>query len=79
MTRIGEETGNMEEMLEKVADYYDEEVEAATQAVIGDYGTSYHHFDGSNCGPDYVSDYGTDDEYLQYGRECVNRELNDVL
>ena len=33
MTRIGEETGNMEEMLEKVADYYDEEVEAATQAV----------------------------------------------
>lgn len=33
MIRIGEETGNMEEMLEKVADYYDEEVEAATQAV----------------------------------------------
>ena len=33
MTRIGEETGNMEEMLEKVADYYDEEVEATTQAV----------------------------------------------
>ena len=33
MTRIGEETGNMEEMLEKVADYYDDEVEAATQAV----------------------------------------------
>lgn len=33
MTRIGEETGNMEEMLEKVADYYDEEVEAATKAV----------------------------------------------
>lgn len=33
MIRIGEETGNIEEMLEKVADYYDEEVEAATQAV----------------------------------------------
>lgn len=33
MIRIGEETGNMEEMMEKVADYYDEEVEAATQAV----------------------------------------------
>ena len=33
MVSIGEETGNMEEMLEKVADYYDEEVEAATQAV----------------------------------------------
>lgn len=33
MMQIGEETGNMEEMLEKVADYYDEEVERATQAV----------------------------------------------
>lgn len=33
MTRIGEETGNMEEMLDKIADYYDEEVEAATKAL----------------------------------------------
>lgn len=30
MTKIGEETGDIEEMLSKVADYYDEEVEAAT-------------------------------------------------
>lgn len=33
MTRIGEETGNIEGMLEKIADYYDEEVEHATQAL----------------------------------------------
>lgn len=33
MTRIGEETGDIEEMLSKVADYYDEEVEAATNAL----------------------------------------------
>lgn len=30
MIRIGEETGNMEQMLTTVADYYDEEVEVAT-------------------------------------------------
>lgn len=30
MTKIGEETGDIEEMLSKVADYYDEEVDAAT-------------------------------------------------
>lgn len=32
MTKIGEETGNIEGMLEKLADYYDEEVEIATQS-----------------------------------------------
>lgn len=31
MMKIGEETGSMEEMLNKIADYYDEEVEATTQ------------------------------------------------
>ena len=30
MTKIGEDTGDIEEMLSKVADYYDEEVEEAT-------------------------------------------------
>ena len=34
MTGIGEETGNIEDMLEKLADYYDEEVEIATQSVL---------------------------------------------
>ena len=34
MIRIGEETGNMEEMLDKVAAYYDEEVEMATESLI---------------------------------------------
>ena len=34
MTGIGEETGNMEEMLSKLADYYDEEVEITTQSVL---------------------------------------------
>lgn len=34
MTEIGEETGKLEEMLEKMADYYDEEVEVATQALL---------------------------------------------
>jgi len=34
MTGIGEETGNVEEMLEKMADYYDEEVEMTTQIVL---------------------------------------------
>lgn len=33
MTKIGEETGDIEEMLTKVADYYDEEVDAATNAL----------------------------------------------
>lgn len=33
MTKIGEDTGNMEQMLNKIADYYDEEVEVATQAL----------------------------------------------
>lgn len=33
MTKIGEETGNFESMLEKIADYYDEEVEIATQSL----------------------------------------------
>ena len=34
MTGIGEDTGNMEEMLSKLADYYDEEVEITTQSVL---------------------------------------------
>lgn len=33
MARIGEETGNMEQMLDKIADYYEEEVETATAAL----------------------------------------------
>ncbi len=34
MVRIGEETGSTDEMLEKLADYYDEEVEMATQQMM---------------------------------------------
>lgn len=34
MTRIGEETGDLEGMLNRLADYYDEEVEMATQTVM---------------------------------------------
>lgn len=34
MTRIGEETGNVEGMLDKIADYYEEEVENATAALV---------------------------------------------
>ena len=34
MARIGEESGNMEEMLSKLADYYEEEVEITTQSVM---------------------------------------------
>ena len=34
MTRIGEETGDLEGMLTRLADYYDEEVELATQTVM---------------------------------------------
>ncbi len=33
MLKIGEETGNIESMLDRVADYYDEEVENATEAL----------------------------------------------
>ncbi len=33
MTKIGEDTGNLEAMLNKIADYYDEEVEVATQSM----------------------------------------------
>ena len=34
MIRIGEESGNTEEMLDKLADYYEEEVEMAVQSVM---------------------------------------------
>lgn len=34
MVKIGEDTGDMEAMLEKMADYYDEEVELATQSLM---------------------------------------------
>jgi type IV pilus assembly protein PilC len=34
MSKIGEETGQIESMLSKLADYYDEEVEMATQTVM---------------------------------------------
>ena len=34
MTKIGEETGKLEQMLEKMADYYDDEVEVATQQLL---------------------------------------------
>ena len=33
MMKIGEETGSMEDMLNKIADYYDEEVEISTQTL----------------------------------------------
>lgn len=34
MIEIGEETGNLEDMLDKVAGYYDDEVEMATQSLL---------------------------------------------
>lgn len=34
MIRIGEESGNTEEMLDKLADYYEEEVEMAVATVM---------------------------------------------
>jgi type IV pilus assembly protein PilC len=34
MLRIGEESGNTEEMLNKLADYYDEEVEMAVSSLM---------------------------------------------
>lgn len=34
MVRIGEETGNIESMLDTLADYYEEEVEVATQSLM---------------------------------------------
>ena len=34
MARIGEESGNVEDMLTKTADYYDEEVEMAVQSMM---------------------------------------------
>ena len=34
MTKIGEETGDLESLLEKLADYYEEEVEMATQSLM---------------------------------------------
>ena len=34
MVKIGEETGALDEMLSKIADYYDEEVEIATEALV---------------------------------------------
>jgi type IV pilus assembly protein PilC len=34
MVKIGEETGNIEEMLDKSANYFEEEVEIATQSLL---------------------------------------------
>ena len=34
MIRIGEESGNTEEMLDKLADYYEEEVEMEVQSLM---------------------------------------------
>lgn len=34
MVRIGEEAGAIEDMLDKLADYYDEEVEMAVQSLM---------------------------------------------
>ena len=34
MVRIGEEAGSIETMLDKLADYYDEEVEMAVQSLM---------------------------------------------
>ena len=34
MVRIGEETGNIESMLDTLADYYEEEVEVATESLM---------------------------------------------
>jgi type IV pilus assembly protein PilC len=34
MIEIGEQTGNMEGMLDRIADYYDEEVEMETQSLM---------------------------------------------
>jgi type IV pilus assembly protein PilC len=34
MTQIGEETGNLEKMLVKVAEYYEEDVETATASLL---------------------------------------------
>ncbi len=34
MIEIGENTGELEEMLEKLADYYDEEVKTTTETVM---------------------------------------------
>ena len=35
MVRIGEETGNTEDMLDKLADYYEEESDSAVQRLVG--------------------------------------------
>lgn len=44
MISIGEEAGTTEEMLEKLADYYDEEVEMATQSHGADGTYDYYHY-----------------------------------
>ena len=56
MTGIGEETGNIEDMLEKLADYYDEEVEITTQSVLAAMETADHRI------------YGTDRRYTGHRR-----------
>ena len=47
MIRIGEESGNTEEMLDKLADYYDEEVEMSVQSLMAAYGTYDHYCTGN--------------------------------
>ena len=70
MTKIGEETGDIEEMLNKVADYYDEEVEAATNALTAAMEPMIMVLLAGVVGMIVAAVY---DEYVQRYGQCINK------
>ena len=56
MVGIGEETGGLDTMLDKVAEYYEEEVTSATEQHAAA-GTAGHYLYGCNCNPQLLRPY----------------------
>ena len=64
MIRIGEEAGSTEEMLDKIADYYDEEVEMEMQSLMAALGTYDYYCTGNRSRRIDCSMYGTYDVHV---------------
>lgn len=62
---VGEETGDLQSMMGKVADYYDEEVDEATKKLLNLMGARHHHLHGGLCGHHRAGHLPADDQHDQ--------------